>query len=317
MSGVKWVEMEIDSARDSHEPVLVEEILFWLQCKPGGVYVDCTLGYAGLAACLLDRTAPDGILVGIDRDAAALAESQMRLREFAHRVHFRLGNFCDLKALIMGSGVSRVDGVIFDLGVSSPQLDRAERGFSFREDGPLDMSMDQREGRTAADLVRDLPETEVADLIYQLGEERYSRRIARAIVQARMQGVIGTTWQLAAVVERAVPASYRHGRIHCATRTFQALRIAVNRELDVLEPALRDAVDILAPGGRVCAVSFHSLEDRIVKHTFRALANGPEASVRVLTKKPVIASENERSRNPRSRSAKLRVVERISKEYVK
>lgn len=317
MSGVKWVEMEIDSARDSHEPVLVEEILFWLQCKPGGVYVDCTLGYAGLSARLLDRTAPDGILVGIDRDAAALAESQMRLREFAHRVHFRLGNFCDLKALIMGSGVSRVDGVIFDLGVSSPQLDRAERGFSFREDGPLDMRMDQREGRTAADLVRDLPETELADLIYQFGEERYSRRIARTIVQARMQGVIGTTWQLAAVVERAVPASYRHGRIHCATRTFQALRIAVNRELDVLEPALRDAVDILVPGGRVCAVSFHSLEDRIVKHTFRSLANGPEASVRVLTKKPVIASESERSRNPRSRSAKLRVVERISKEYVK
>ena len=309
--------MEIDSARDSHEPVLVEEILFWLQCKPGGVYMDCTLGYAGLAARLLDRTAPDGILVGIDRDAAALAESRMRLREVAHRVHFRHGNFCDLKALIIGSGVSRVDGVIFDLGVSSPQLDRAERGFSFREDGPLDMRMDQREGRTAADLVRDLPETELADLIYQLGEERYSRRIARAIVQARMQGVIATTWQLAAVVERAVPASYRHGRIHCATRTFQALRIAVNRELDVLEPALRDAVDILAPGGRVCAVSFHSLEDRIVKHTFRALANGPEASVRVLTKKPVIASENERNRNPRSRSAKLRVVERISKEYVK
>ena len=317
MSGVKWVEMEIDSARDSHEPVLVEEILFWLQCKPGGVYVDCTLGYAGLAARLLDRTAPDGILVGIDRDAAALAESRMRLREVAHRVHFRHGNFCDLKALIIGSGVSRVDGVIFDLGVSSPQLDRAERGFSFREDGPLDMRMDQREGRTAADLVRDLPETELADLIYQLGEERYSRRIARAIVQARMQGVIGTTWQLAAVVERSVPASYRHGRIHCATRTFQALRIAVNRELDVLEPALRDAVDILAPGGRVCAVSFHSLEDRIVKHTFRSLANGSEASVRVLTKKPVIASENERNRNPRSRSAKLRVVERISKEYVK
>ena len=140
---------------------------------------------------------------------------------------------------------------------------------------------------------------------------------AGAIVQARMQGVIATTWQLAAVVERAVPASYRHGRIHCATRTFQALRIAVNRELDVLEPALRDAVDILAPGGRVCAVSFHSLEDRIVKHTFRSLANGSEASVRVLTKKPVTASESERSRNPRSRSAKLRVVERISKEYVK
>ena len=306
----------MDSARGSHEPVLVDEILFWLQCKPGGVYVDCTLGYAGLATRILDHTAPDGILVGIDRDAVALAESRSRLHDVMARVRLKHGNFSELKAMVAETELLRVDGVIFDLGVSSPQLDRPERGFSFREDGPLDMRMDQREGRTAADLIRDLPETELADVIYQLGEERYSRRIARAIVQARMQGAIGTTRELAAVVERAVPASYRHGRIHCATRTFQALRIAVNRELDVLEPALRDAVDILSPGGRVCAVSFHSLEDRIVKHTFRALANGPEASVRVLTKKPVIASEAERDHNPRSRSAKLRVVERLSKESV-
>ena len=306
----------MDSARGSHEPVLVDEIVFWLQCKPGGVYVDCTLGYAGLATRILDHTAPDGILVGIDRDAVALAESRSRLHDVMARVHLKHGNFSELKAMVAETGLLRVDGVIFDLGVSSPQLDRPERGFSFREDGPLDMRMDQREGRTAADLIRDLPETELADVMYQLGEERYSRRIARAIVQARMQGAISTTRELAAVVERAVPASYRHGRIHCATRTFQALRIAVNRELDVLEPALRDAVDILSPGGRLCAVSFHSLEDRIVKHTFRALANGPEASVRVLTKKPVIASEAERDHNPRSRSAKLRVVERLSKESV-
>jgi 16S rRNA (cytosine1402-N4)-methyltransferase len=304
----------MDSARDSHEPVLVDEILFWLQCKPGGAYVDCTLGYAGLATRLLDRTAPDGILVGIDRDAEALAESRVRLQNVMSRVHFHHGNFSDLKTLVAESGLQRVDGVIFDLGVSSPQLDRADRGFSFREDGPLDMRMDRSAGRTAADVIRDLPEAELADLIYRLGEERYSRRIARAIVQARMQSVIGTTRELTSVVERAVPASYRHGRIHCATRTFQALRIAVNRELDVLEPALRDAVDILAPGGRICVVSFHSLEDRIVKHTFRVLANSPEASVRVLTKKPVIASDNESNRNPRSRSAKLRVAERISKE---
>ncbi len=304
----------MDSARGSHEPVLVDEILFWLQCKPGGAYVDCTLGYAGLATRILHRTAPDGILVGIDRDAAALEESRTRLHSVMSRVHLRHGNFSELKALVAQVGLQQVDGVIFDLGVSSPQLDRPERGFSFRDDGPLDMRMDQREGHTAADLIRDVPETELADLIYQFGEERYSRRIARAIVQARMRGAIGTTRELAAVVERAVPASYRHGRIHCATRTFQALRIAVNRELDVLEPALRDAVDIVAPGGRVCAVSFHSLEDRIVKHTFRALANGPGASVRVLTKKPVLASESERDHNPRSRSAKLRVVERISKE---
>ena len=310
-SGWKWI---MNSARESHEPVLVDEILFWLQCKPGGVYVDCTLGYAGLATRILERTAPTGILVGIDRDATALSESRSRLQDVLSRVRLRHANFSELKTVVADNGLSQVDGVIFDLGVSSPQLDRPERGFSFREDGPLDMRMDQREGRTAADLVRDLPETELADVIYQLGEERYSRRIARAIVQARMQGEIRTTGELAAVVERAVPASYRHGRIHCATRTFQALRIAVNRELDVLEPALRDAVDILVPGGRVCAISFHSLEDRIVKHTFRAMANGPDASVTVLTKKPVIASDDERNHNPRSRSAKLRVVERIAKE---
>lgn len=305
-----------DDACDSHEPVLVEEILFWLQCKPGGVYVDCTLGYAGLAVRILDHSAPDGILVGIDRDMTALAEARMRLGDAIARVQVRHGNFRDLKTHVADSGVRQVDGVIFDLGVSSPQLDRAERGFSFREDGPLDMRMDQSEGSTAADLIRDLQEAELADLIYHLGEERYARRIARAIVQARTQGVIGTTGQLAAVVKRAVPASYRHGRIHCATRTFQALRIAVNRELEVLEPALRDAVDILAPGGRVCVVSFHSLEDRIVKNTFRALASGPQASLRVLTKKPVMASEIERRRNPRSRSAKLRVGERIAKECI-
>ncbi len=288
--------------------------MFWLQCKPGGVYVDCTLGYAGLASHILGRTAPDGILVGIDRDATALAESRRRLSADSARARLLHGNFRELKSHVVESGVSRVDGVVFDLGVSSPQLDRAERGFSFREDGPLDMRMDQSQGCTAADLIRELPETELADLIYNLGEERYSRRIARAIVQARTLGAIETTWKLAAVIERAVPAAYRHGRIHCATRSFQALRIAVNRELDVLEPALRDAVDILTPGGRVCAVSFHSLEDRIVKHTFRTLANGPDASVKVLTKKPVTASDNERNRNPRSRSAKLRVVERVSKE---
>jgi len=304
----------MDSARGSHEPVLVDEIVFWLQCKPGGVYVDCTLGYAGLATRILHLTAPDGILIGIDRDAAALDASCARLQGVMSRVHLRHGNFSELKTLVAQVGIQHVDGVIFDLGVSSPQLDRPERGFSFRDDGPLDMRMDQSEGRTAADLIREMPERELADVIYQFGEERYSRRIARAIVEARTQSVIGTTRELAAVVERAVPASYRHGRIHCATRTFQALRIAVNRELDVLEPALRDAVAMVAPGGRVCAVSFHSLEDRIVKHTFRALANGPDSAVRVLTKKPVIASESERDHNPRSRSAKLRVVERMSKE---
>jgi 16S rRNA (cytosine1402-N4)-methyltransferase len=238
------------------------------------------------------------------------------LKADSARVCFQQGNFRDLKTHVAECGIQRVDGVVFDLGVSSPQLDHADRGFSFREDGPLDMRMDQSQRLTAADLIRDLSESELADLIFQYGEERYSRRIARAIVQARGNGPIESTWKLAAVVERAVPASYRHGRIHCATRTFQSLRIAVNKELEVLEPALKDAAGIVTPGGRICAVSFHSLEDRIVKNTFRALAQGPEASLRRLTKKPIMASENERSRNPRSRSAKLRVAERISKEYM-
>lgn len=302
------------SASGSHESVLVEEIMFWLQCKPGGVYVDCTLGYAGLAAHILNYNAPNGILIGIDRDAAALTESRVRLKAHSARVRFRQGNFRQLKTHVAESGLQQVDGVVFDLGVSSPQLDRSDRGFSFREDGPLDMRMDQSQECTAAHLIRDLTESELADLIYRHGEERYSRRIARAIIQERKNRPIETTWQLAAVVEHAIPASYRHGRIHCATRTFQALRIAVNQELEVLEPALKDAVDILVPGGRICAVSFHSLEDRIVKNTFRSLAKGSEASLKLLTKKPIMASENERSRNPRSRSAKLRAAERISKE---
>ncbi|MCE7966053.1 16S rRNA (cytosine(1402)-N(4))-methyltransferase RsmH [Nitrospirales bacterium NOB] len=300
-----------------HVPVLVDEIIAALGCRPNGVFVDCTIGYAGLAMRLLERTVPDGILVGIDRDEAALASARIRLRDFLPRVRLWHGNFSDLKRCVAESGVHEVHGIVFDLGVSSPQIDRAERGFSFREDGPLDMRMDQGQGRTAADLVRELSEAALADLIYQLGEERYARRIARAIVQARVEGDIRTTRALASVVERAVPVSYRHGRIHCATRTFQALRIAVNGELDVLEPALRDAVDILMPGGRVCVVSFHSLEDRIVKHTFRSLAASPEGCFRIVSKKPIVASEQERCRNPRSRSAKLRVGERLAKEGVR
>jgi 16S rRNA (cytosine1402-N4)-methyltransferase len=307
---------EHGAGSESHQPVLAAEIMFWLQCKPGGAYVDCTLGYAGLAAHILDHNAPDGILIGIDRDAMALTQSRSRLKANNNRVCLRQGNFRDIKTHVAECGMQQVDGVVFDLGVSSPQIDSADRGFSFREDGPLDMRMDQSQRLTAADLVRDLPESELADLIYQYGEERYSRRIARAIAQARGAGDIESTWKLAAIVERAVPASYRHGRIHCATRTFQALRIAVNQELEVLGPALKDAADIVVPGGRICAVSFHSLEDRIVKNTFRALSHGLQPSLRLLVKKPLMASENERSRNPRSRSAKLRVAERISKEYM-
>ena len=204
-----------------------------------------------------------------------------------------------------------MNGVVFDLGVSSDQLDRPERGFSFQAEGPLDMRMDRSAGPTAADLLGRLSEAELADVIYQYGEERYSRRIARAIVRARTTHPFATTTDLVNVIRNAVPAPYRHGRLHCATRTFQALRIAVNRELEVLESSFRDAADVLAPGGRLVVISFHSLEDRIAKQTIRSLSHGPSACLSILTKKPLTASETERRDNPRARSAKLRAAERL------
>ncbi len=283
----------------------------WLVRKPGGTYLDCTIGQGGHAGLILERSGPGCVLIGIDRDPAAIAATGARLARFASRMRLVRGNFSALKQHLRSVSVSEVDGVIFDLGVSSAQLDRSERGMSFLADGPLDMRMDPSGGRTAAELVNRLPERELADLIYRYGEERYSRRIARAIVQARTSHPLRTTVDLVSAIKSAVPAAYRHGRIHCATRTFQALRITVNQELDVIEGALRDAAAVLAPGGRLCVISFHSLEDRIVKQTFRALSRGPEACVKVLTKKPQVPSEEECRENPRARSAKLRVAERM------
>ncbi len=222
----------------------------------------------------------------------------------------RQGNHRGLKRYLADAGVSTVDGVLFDFGVSSPQLNDATRGFSFQLDGPLDMRMDQSIGKTATDVVNSTEEHDLADIIFQYGEERYARRIARAIVQERQRHRIETTGQLVSVVVRSVPAAHRHGRIHCATRTFQALRMAVNQELQSLEPSLRDAVDVLSEGGKICAISFHSLEDRAVKHTFKSLAQQIEPKLALLTKKPILPSREECESNPRSRSAKLRVAER-------
>ncbi len=276
--------------------------------------MDCTVGYAGLASRILQETGPDGVLIGIDRDQIAVDAARDRLHRCEGRVYLRQGNFVDLKAHVSFFGFPAVDGVVFDLGVSSPQLDQAERGFSFLGDGPLDMRMDQKTSWTAADVIRETPEGELADIIYQFGEERYARRIARVIVSERARRPIETTAQLAALILQAVPSAYRHGRIHCATRTFQALRIAVNQELDVLEPSLRAAVEMLSPNGRLCAISFHSLEDRIVKRTFRGLSHEPAALFTTLTKKPIMASLEECRSNPRARSAKLRAGERHSGE---
>lgn len=283
----------------------------WLACASGRNYLDCTVGWGGLAARILERTAPGGLLVGVDRDAEAIARSHDRLQSLGSRARLVQGNFSDLKRHLASVGVIEVHGVIFDLGVSSPQLDSPARGFSFTADGPLDMRMDPSAGPTAADLLAELSEGELADVIFRRGEERFARRIARGIVRARQRRPLTTTAELVAVIRESVPPAYRHGRIHCATRTFQALRIAVNRELEVLEQAFRDAAEVLAPGGRLCIISFHSLEDRIAKRTLADLARGAQPLLRILTKKPQRAAETERRRNPRARSAKLRVAERL------
>ncbi len=297
-----------------HIPVMSEEVLLWLIRDDSRTYLDCTVGHGGHAEKILEASDSSSRLIGFDRDEGAIAASREKLARFGGRVLLFHGHFVDLKEHITLSGISQVDGILFDLGVSSPQLDEPARGFSFQWDGPLDMRMDRSMSGTAADLVNRWPETQLADTIFQFGEERFSRRIARAIVRARQRYPLATTKELVSVIEGAVPANYRHGRLHCATRTFQALRIAVNQELDCLEPALRDAVDVLSPGGRLCVISFHSLEDRIVKHTLRMLSSTDDPALMVLTKKPQIPSKEESDRNPRSRSAKLRAAQRVFKE---
>jgi 16S rRNA (cytosine1402-N4)-methyltransferase len=290
------------------------EVLSWLRPHSGGIYVDGTVGYCGHAEKILLASLPAGILVGMDRDAEAVHASRQHLQAFGGRAILIKAHFMELKAILAERGIPRVNGVLFDLGVSSPQLDEPSRGFSFRSEGPLDMRMDQSSGRTAADIVNEFDEADLADMIYRLGEERYSRRIARAIVSARRHQPLTTTRQLSSVIESAVPGHYRRGRIHCATRTFQALRIAVNQELEHLEASLRDAADVLAPGARLCVISFHSLEDRIVKQTFKALSAQSGSELEILTKRPQLPSDEETDRNPRSRSAKLRVIGRIVQE---
>jgi len=293
-----------------HVPVFGKEVCNWLVSGRPITILDCSVGYGGHAELLLASSPAGTKVIGLDRDAQAIEYSRQRLIRFGDHVVLRQGNHRDLKRYLADVGVSTVDGVLFDFGVSSPQLNDATRGFSFQLDGPLDMRMDQSTGKTAADLVNSTEEHDLVDIIFQYGEERYARRIARAIVQERQRHRIETTGQLVSVVVRAVPAAHRHGRIHCATRTFQAIRMAVNQELESLEPSLRDAVDVLSEGGKICAISFHSLEDRAVKHTFKSLAQQIDPKLALLTKKPILPSREEYESNPRSRSAKLRVAER-------
>ena len=293
---------------------MLKEVLDLLRCRPGGTYVDATIGLGGHAEALLEKIQPDGQLIGIDRDKDSLEKVQARLKRFAQSFRLVHDNYKNLPLILNNLAGPPVDGILVDLGVSSYQLLAPERGFSFQSKGALDMRMDRSSGATAADIVNGTDEVDLANMIYQFGEERYSRRIARAIVRVRAERPFTTTSELASVIESAVPGHYRHGRIHCATRTFQALRIAVNQELDHLEPALRNASDLLAPGGRLCVISFHSLEDRIVKQTFRALSVETNDELEILTKRPQLPTEEEVRRNPRSRSAKLRVIQRIAKE---
>ena len=294
-----------------HIPVLVEEVMAGLRCRPGGIYADCTVGQGGLVTRILEAVGPTGFVIGIDRDEEMLRMTRERLKHFTAQLQLIHGNFGDIQQHLRATNISCVDGIVFDLGLSSVQLGDTTRGFSFMGEGPLDMRMDRGGGMTAAQLLERLSEAELSNVIFQYGEERYARRIARSIVRARERGPLRTTADLVSAIRGAIPASYRHGRIHFATRTFQALRIAVNGELDVLAPAFRDAANMLSSEGRLCIISFHSLEDRIAKQTIRELSQGPEPVLKKMTKKPVMASDREVVANPRSRSAKLRIAERL------
>jgi 16S rRNA (cytosine1402-N4)-methyltransferase len=296
------------SHHPAHEPVLVAETVALLEPSRGGLFVDCTVGLGGHAGALLAGGATR--LIGLDRDTTALAIAAETLAEWRAQVELVHADFRDLPAVLQARGISAMAGGLADLGVSSMQFDAAGRGVSFRRDEPLDMRMDQTQGPTAADLLAAAGEEDLANVIFQYGEERYSRRIARGVVDARRAGRIATTGQLAQIVRRAVPRK-GYQRIDPATRTFQALRIWVNRELDGLDEFLIASSRLLGAGARLAVITFHSLEDRIVKHVFRALAAGEEA-LRVLTRKPVIPGEAEVTRNPRARSAKLRAIERLA-----
>jgi len=304
-----------------HVPVLTVEAVRYLQAEHGGVFVDCTLGLGGHTRALIEAGATH--VIGLDRDADALALASIKLAPWKDRVELVHADYRAIEEVLDARHISVVDGTLADLGVSSLQLNGPGRGFSFQRDEPLDMRMDRSRGDTAADLLARSTEREIADAVFAFGEERFSRRIARAVVERRRTEPITTTGQLASIVRRAIPRSgaasrSRTGRgrgrarIDPATRTFQALRVWVNRELEDLDRFLHAAVRRLRAGARLVVITFHSLEDRIVKHTLRALERGSDATVRVLTKKPIVPGEDEIRQNPRARSAKLRAAERLA-----
>jgi 16S rRNA (cytosine1402-N4)-methyltransferase len=305
-----------------HKPVMLPEVLKWLCVNKNGIYVDGTVGGAGHACEILQAT--DGFLVGIDCDNDALLAAETRLAEFGARKVLVKADFAELGSVLENLQIKKVDGVLLDLGVSSHQLDQAERGFSFNHEAPLDMRMDRTSRLSAYDIVNSFAQKDLERIIRVFGEEKMAGRIARAISQKRRLSPLSTTVELANVIISAMPAKLRRQKIHPATRTFQAIRIAVNGELDSIKPAIESAVSVLNHGGRICIISFHSLEDRIVKNEFRALTGGcicpkdvpicvccREAKLKILTKKAVTPTAAEVEDNPRSRSAKLRVAERV------
>ncbi len=314
--------------RYRHRPVLVREVLESLSPNEKGLYVDCTVGGAGHSIEILRSSSPEGRIIGLDRDADAIAAAGERLAGFGGRVTLVRGNFSDLPGILDGLGVKQVDGVLYDLGVSSYQLDNPHRGFSYQREAPLDMRMDRDGGVTAGDLVNTMPEEELKRVIRQYGEERFAGRIAFIIVREREKSPIVTTGRLVDIVKRAIPAKNRREGPHPARRTFQALRIAVNGELEILRDSLLGMVGYLKPGGRACVITYHSLEDRIVKETFRDLAGGcvcpADFPACVCGKKPVVKlvkpggitpTAEEIEENPRARSARLRVAERLPGDW--
>ena len=306
-----------------HKSVLLEESIDALQIKPDGIYVDGTLGGGGHSYEICTHLSDKGRLIGIDQDEAAIEAATGRLERFKDRVTIVRSNYCNMKRELGRLGITSVDGVILDLGVSSYQLDEASRGFTYREDAPLDMRMDQRQTLSAKEVVNEYSEMELYHIIRDYGEEKFAKNIAKHIVSARNQKALETTGELIHVIKAAIPAKVRAVGGHPAKRTFQALRIEVNRELDVLENSLGDMIDLLNDGGRICVITFHSLEDRIVKNKFRECENpctcpkefpvcvcGKKSKGKVITRKPVIPSQEELEENSRAKSSKLRVFER-------
>ena len=306
-----------------HTSVLLEETVDGLNIKPDGIYVDGTLGGGGHAYEVCTRLGNKGRFIGIDQDEAAIEAAGIRLRDFGERVTIVRSNYCDMKSQLQNLGIDKVDGIVLDLGVSSYQLDTAERGFSYRVDAPLDMRMDRRQEMTAKDIVNDYSEMDLFRIIRDYGEDKFAKNIAKHIVMEREKGPIETTGQLIEIIKRAIPMKFQKTAGHPAKRTFQAIRIELNRELEVLKNTLDDMIDLLNKDGRICIITFHSLEDRIVKSIFKKNEDpctcpshfpvcvcGNESKGKVVTRKPILPSEEELEANSRSKSAKLRIFER-------